>query len=96
MKITAEAIRHVASLARLEVSEVEVERLSAELSEIIGYAEQLQAVDLNGVEPTSHSLPLFNVFREDVPRTGLSRSQALANAPDTDGEQVRVPAVMEG
>lgn len=96
MKITEENVRHVAKLARLAVSDEEVARLAPQLSDIIGYAEQLQAVDMTGVEPTSHSFALVNVLRRDESRPSLPRERALANAPDSDGEQVRVPAVLEG
>lgn len=96
MKITEDAVRHVAKLARLAVTPEEAAKLAPQLSDIISYAEQLQHLDLDDVPPTSHSLPLANVLRSDVPRPSLSREQALANAPDTDGQQVRVPAVLEG
>jgi aspartyl-tRNA(Asn)/glutamyl-tRNA(Gln) amidotransferase subunit C len=96
LKISEETIRHVAKLARLAVSDEDVKKLAPQLSDILAYAEQLQEVDLTGVEPTSHSFPLENVLRKDESRPGLSREAALANAPDSDGEQVRVPAVLEG
>lgn len=96
MKIDASTVRNVASLARLAVSEDDVAMLAPQLSEILDYAEHLQGVDLTGVAPTSHPFPLENVLRKDESRPGLSREAALANAPDTDGEQVRVPAVLEG
>ncbi|QSO50171.1 Asp-tRNA(Asn)/Glu-tRNA(Gln) amidotransferase subunit GatC [Alicyclobacillus curvatus] len=96
MNITEDVVRHVAKLARLAVSEEEAHKLAPQLSDIISYAEQLQAVDLSNVPPTSHPLELSNVLRADVPREGLTNEQALANAPDSDGQQVRVPAVLEG
>jgi aspartyl-tRNA(Asn)/glutamyl-tRNA(Gln) amidotransferase subunit C len=96
VKISADTVRHVAKLARLAVSEEEAARLAPQLSDIIGYADELQAVDLADVPPTSHPFALVNVLREDEPRPSLPRERALANAPDTDGEQVRVPAVLEG
>lgn len=96
MKIDASTVRHVAALARLAVSEDDVATLAHQLTDILGYAEQLQGVDMTGVIPTSHPFPLENVLRKDESRPGLSREAALANAPDSDGEQVRVPAVLEG
>lgn len=96
MKISEDTIFHVAKLARLAVSTEEAQRLAPQLSDILDYAEQLQAVNFTGVEPTSHPFPLENVLRPDVPRKGLTREAALKNAPETDGEQVRVPAVLEG
>lgn len=96
MKITEDVIRRVATLARLAVNDEEVATLTPQLNDIISYAEQLQDVDFGDVEPTSHSFAMVNVLRDDVARPGLSRTDALANAPDSDGEQVRVPAVLEG
>jgi aspartyl-tRNA(Asn)/glutamyl-tRNA(Gln) amidotransferase subunit C len=96
LKITEDTVRHVAQLARLAVSAEEAARLAPQLNDILDYAEQLQSLDLSDVLPTSHSLPLTNVMRADEPRASLSREKALANAPDSDGQQVRVPAVLEG
>jgi aspartyl-tRNA(Asn)/glutamyl-tRNA(Gln) amidotransferase subunit C len=96
LNITEDVIKNVAKLARLAVSEDEVKKLAPQLSEIISYAEQLQQADLSDIVPTSHSLALSNVLREDVPRPGLKREQALTNAPDSDGQQIRVPAILEG
>lgn len=96
MKITEDEVRHVAKLARLAVTDEDVAKLAPQLSDIMEYNEQLQEVSLDDVPPTSHSLSLYNALRKDEPKPGLTREQALANAPDTDGEQVRVPAVLEG
>lgn len=96
MNITEDVVKNVAKLARLAVSEEEAHQLAPQLSEIISYAEKLQEIDLVDITPTSHSLSLTNVLREDIPHEGLSREQALANVPDSDGQQVRVPAVFEG
>ncbi|QSO49692.1 Asp-tRNA(Asn)/Glu-tRNA(Gln) amidotransferase subunit GatC [Alicyclobacillus mengziensis] len=96
LNITEEVVKHVAKLARLAVTEEEARKLAPQLSDIISYAEQLQEVDLTDVPPTSHTLELSNVFRTDIPSEGLTNEQALANAPDSDGQQVRVPAVLEG
>ncbi|MBX5436944.1 MAG: Asp-tRNA(Asn)/Glu-tRNA(Gln) amidotransferase subunit GatC [Alicyclobacillaceae bacterium] len=96
MRITEETVQNVARLARLAVGREEAARLAPQLSDIIGYAEQLQQVDLEGVEPTSHPLSRYNALRPDEVRPCLDREAALANAPDSDGEQVRVPAVLEG
>lgn len=96
MRITEDVVKNVAKLARLAVSDEEAGKLAPQLAEIISYAEQLQQLDLTDVPPTSHSLVLVNVLRDDVTHTGLPREEALANAPDSDGEHVRVPAVLEG
>ena len=96
MKITEDTVRQVGKLARLAVSTEEAEKLAPQLNDILGYAEQLQAVDLADVPPTSHPFALSNVMREDINRPSMDRELILGNAPDSDGEQVRVPAVMEG
>ncbi|MFD1676812.1 Asp-tRNA(Asn)/Glu-tRNA(Gln) amidotransferase subunit GatC [Alicyclobacillus fodiniaquatilis] len=96
MKISEETVSHVARLARLAMSEADRATLAPQLSEILEYAEQLQQVDLEGVEPTSHPFEQTNVLRADVAREGLSREAALANAPDVEDGQVRVPAVLDG
>lgn len=96
MNISEEAVRNVAKLARLALTDGQIKRLVPELSEILGYAAQLQTVDLLNIAPTSHAYAVTNVLRKDVPRASLPRAEALANAPDTDGAQIRVPAVMEG
>lgn len=96
MKISEATVRQVGKLARLAVSDEDAAQLAPQLNDILGYAEQLQQVDLSDVQPTSHSLPLTNVLRPDEARPSFDRATILANAPDSDGEQVRVPAVLEG
>lgn len=96
MKIAEETVRHVAKLARLAVTENEVSLLAGQLSNILDYAEQLQSIEMDDITPTSHTLDLCNVLREDKPHESLPRDVALSNAPDTDLGHIRVPAVMEG
>lgn len=96
MSITIQDVVHVANLARLALSEEEMETFTGQLNKILQHAEELQKLDLENVEPTSHVLPIENVMREDRPRTWLTNEQALANAPDKEAGQFRVPAVMEG
>lgn len=96
MKITEETVSHVARLARLAMPESERTLLAPQLSDILEYAETLQQVDMEGVVPTSHPFEQTNVLREDVVRPSLSHEAALANAPDKEAGQVRVPAVLEG
>lgn len=96
MEISADTVRQVAKLARLALTEEEVQQLAPQLSDILGYAEQLQEIHMDNIAPTSHSFPLVNVLRKDEVHPGLKRDIALENAPDSDGEQVRVPAVLEG
>ena len=83
---------HVAKLARLRLSDDEVERMSGELSTILEAIEQIGELDLEGVAPTSHVVDLENVLRPDEPRPSLPRERALANAPDATDQGFRVPS----
>lgn len=96
MSLTDKDIEHVANLARLQVFENEKRSLAGELSRILEYAGDLQRLDLTGVEPTSHVGVKESVMRSDEPSPSLPAEVALANAPDTDEQQFRVPAVLEG
>lgn len=80
--IEREQVLHVARLARLALTDEEVERMSGELDAILGHIEQLRELDLGGVAPTSHVVALENVLRDDVPRPSLERERALEGAPD--------------
>ncbi len=95
MKLEREAVLHIAKLARVELSEREIETFSEQLSEIIGHFDALNAVDTEGVEPTAHTLPLRNVMAEDTSRPSLPRDRVLALAPNTDDGYLRVRAVLE-
>ena len=88
-----EDIRKIAGLARLRLSDDEVALLAEQFRGILGHLERLRAVETNGVEPLDHPLPLTDVLREDAPRPGLSRDEALAGAPDAEAGQFRVPRV---
>ncbi|GAX91155.1 Asp-tRNA(Asn)/Glu-tRNA(Gln) amidotransferase subunit GatC [Effusibacillus lacus] len=96
MSITTQDVAHVANLARLALTDNEMEQYTNQLNKILQHAEELQKLDLENVQPTSHVLPIHNVMREDKSRVWLTNEQALANAPDKDAGQFRVPAVMEG
>jgi aspartyl-tRNA(Asn)/glutamyl-tRNA(Gln) amidotransferase subunit C len=100
MSLTASEVRWVAHLARLELTESELETMTRQLSAIVDYVDQLKQVNTDGVEPLSHALPVHNVFRDDEPRPSLSADEALANAPDrrTDARGAQfysVPAVLD-
>jgi aspartyl-tRNA(Asn)/glutamyl-tRNA(Gln) amidotransferase subunit C len=95
MTLTIEQIRWVAHLARLELSEAELDTMTRQLAAVIGFVNQLQQVDTEGVEPLAHPLPISNVFREDEPVPSLPLDNALANAPDRRGDFYGVPAVLE-
>ena len=93
--LTAEQVRWIAHLARLELSDAELQTLARQLGAIIGYFAQLQQVDTEGVEPLAHALPVQNVFRDDEPVPSLPADEALANAPDRRGPFYSVPAVLD-
>jgi aspartyl-tRNA(Asn)/glutamyl-tRNA(Gln) amidotransferase subunit C len=90
--IDREQVLHVAKLARLKLTDEEVEKMSGELSTILEAIEQIGELDLDGVEPTSHVVDLENVLRPDEPRPSLPRERSLANAPDSDESGFRVPS----
>ena len=91
--IDREQVLHVARLARLELSEEEVGRMSGELSKILDHIEKINELDdLDDVEPTSHVLELENVLRPDEPRPSMPRERALAQGPDIAGNGFRVPS----
>ena len=95
-KLTREDVLRIAELARLELSDAEVERFSKQISDILGYAEQVRDVDTTDVPPTSHVLGVAPAWREDDPRPSLDRRDALRNAPDADLDAglFKVPKVL--
>jgi aspartyl-tRNA(Asn)/glutamyl-tRNA(Gln) amidotransferase subunit C len=95
MKLEREAVLHIAKLARVELSDQEIDTFSEQLSEIIGHFDVLNTVDTEGVEPTAHTLPLRNVMAEDASRPSLPQDEVLAMAPNTDDGYLRVRAVLE-
>ncbi len=94
--MTPETIRHLADLARIALSDEEISRLTGELSAIVDAVESVQRVASDDIPPTSHPIPLGNVFRDDVVGETLSTEQALAGAPDHDGSRFRVTAILGG
>ena len=74
-------VAYVAKLARLNLSETETKLFQKQLGDVLTYAEKLRNVDVSGVEPAAHAVPMFNVFREDEPRDWFTAEEALANAP---------------
>jgi len=95
VSITIQDVEHVAKLARLDLTDVEKEQFTGQLNAILKYAEQLNALDTEGVTPTSHAMPLVNVMRDDVSRPSLPIEKVLLNAPDEEDQQFKVPAVLE-
>jgi aspartyl-tRNA(Asn)/glutamyl-tRNA(Gln) amidotransferase subunit C len=88
-------VEHVARLARLALTDAEVETMREQLNGILAYIEKLNALPTEDVEPTSHAVPMVNVMRDDAPGPCLPRDEALANAPDRAGEFFRVPRIIE-
>jgi len=85
-----------AALARIKLDEESSRRLRSDMEKIVGYVDKLAELDVSGIEPTSHAVPLFNVIRDDEATPSFQRDDILANAPATiDEELVKVPAVIE-
>jgi len=95
VRISKEEIEHIASLARLSLTEKEKELFGSQISSILDYVEKLNELDTKNVEPTSHVLPLSNVIRDDIPGPSIPREDALMNAPDHTEKFFRVPKIIE-
>lgn len=95
MKITRQEVERVARLARLGLSDAEKEKMRAQLDAILSYVDKLNELETSDVEPTSHVIPMTNVFRDDSVTKSLSQEQALANAPDRQDAFFRVPRILE-
>lgn len=93
--ISREDVLHVARLARLELSDAELETMRAQLDSILTYIDRLKELDVTGVEPTSHAVARVNVMRDDVVAPSFPPDEMLRNAPDRVGELVRVPRILE-
>lgn len=89
------AVRHVARLARLKITDTEAALFAAQLSKVLEYFEQLNELDTRNVPPTAHALSVSNVFREDVVRSSWTPDQALHNSPDRHEGFFRVPKVLD-
>lgn len=89
------AVRHVARLARLKITDAEAVLFASQLSKVLEYVEQLNELDTRDVPPTAHPLPVSNVFREDVVRPSLTQDEAMLNAPDRHDGFFRVPKVLD-
>jgi aspartyl-tRNA(Asn)/glutamyl-tRNA(Gln) amidotransferase subunit C len=94
MALTIKEVEHVALLARLSLNDEEKALFSRQLSSILEYVDQLNELDTDDVEPLTHILPVFNVFREDVVRPGSVREEILSNAPLLEENQYKVPKIM--
>ena len=94
MSISREDVRKVAVLARLELSDAELDTMTIQMGDVLDYMSLLAEVDTDNVEPMAHALDVSDVFRDDTVRASLQRADALANAPRADGEYYLVPAVL--
>lgn len=94
-RISKDEVKHVAHLARLAITEEEADTFTKQLDDIITYAEQLNELDTEGVEPTTHVLDLKNVLRKDEPKKWIEKEDVLTNAPDHQDGQFKVPSVLE-
>jgi aspartyl-tRNA(Asn)/glutamyl-tRNA(Gln) amidotransferase subunit C len=88
-------IQYVARLARLSLSPAEEEQFGAQLAGILGYIEKLKELDVTGIEPTAHAVPLVNVFRDDAVQASFSNEEALNNAPAKANGLFIVPKIVE-
>jgi aspartyl-tRNA(Asn)/glutamyl-tRNA(Gln) amidotransferase subunit C len=95
MKITRAEVEHVARLARLELTEPELDTFTVQMDSILAYVEKLNALDTEGIIPTSHAVPMDNAFRPDQPGQPIGVEDALANAPKHAESFFRVPKVIE-
>ena len=95
MKLSSQEVEYVAHLARLEVTDKEKEKFTAQLNDILGYIDKLNELDTKGVEPMSHAIAVTNAFREDKILDSIGTENSLANAPDARSEFFRVPKVIE-
>ena len=94
-RISLREVEHVAELSRLELSEEEKQVFAQQLSAILEHFAKLQELDTEGVEPTSHVVPVRNIFREDTPEEPMSREEVLMNAPESARGCFKVPRVVE-
>lgn len=93
-ELTRADVAHVADLARLELTEDELDTFTGQLAKVLDHAADVEALDTEGVPPTAHPLPLRNVLRADEVRPSLDRAEVLASAPDVEDDRFKVPPVL--
>jgi len=93
-RITPDDVAHVARLARLHLTDDELTTFTGQLDAVLGHAADVEALDLDDVPPTSHPYPLTNVLRDDVVTPSLDRAEVLAQAPDVEDHQFKVPPAL--
>ena len=94
VRLTRDDVAKVADLARLNLSDAELERYTEQLGAVLDHAEDVASLDLDGVPPTAHPLPLVNVLRDDVVVEGVDRDEVLSQAPSVEDRRFRVPAIL--
>ncbi len=95
MKLSRDQVAQIAFLARLRLSETENEKLGEQLNKLLGNFEKLSELDTENVEPTSHTIPVLNVFRADISRPSLTQDEVVANAPSKADGTFDVPRIVE-
>lgn len=95
MKVTVKDVEHIAGLSRLTIPESEMEKFTEQFNQILNYADILEKIDTEGIEPTPYVLPISNAFRKDVVKPGVSHEDALKNAPAVYNDGFKVPRVIE-
>jgi aspartyl-tRNA(Asn)/glutamyl-tRNA(Gln) amidotransferase subunit C len=95
-KISLADVRHVAKLARLDLPEQKLQKFTQQLESILEYVAKINTVNLAGVQPMAHVLPIANVLREDLAQPGMPLDKVLQNTPETDGPFFKVPKVIGG
>ena len=95
MKVTVKDVEHIAGLSRLTIPESEMEKFTEQFNQILNYADILEKIDTEGIEPTPYVLPISNAFREDVVKPGVSHEDALKTPPAVYNDGFKVPRVIE-
>ena len=93
-RITTDDVAHVARLARLRLTDGELQQFTEQLAAVLDHARDVEALDTAGVAPTAHPLPLVNVLRDDEVRPSLERAEVLAEAPAVEADRFRVPRIL--
>lgn len=94
MKLSKNEVEHVANLARLNLSDEELETMTGQLDNILSYVDKLEEIDTTDITPTTHVFSVSNAFREDVVKESLDQSEAVKNGPEQNGEFFQVPKVI--
>jgi aspartyl-tRNA(Asn)/glutamyl-tRNA(Gln) amidotransferase subunit C len=93
-RLSRDDVAHVAALARLHLTEEELDRYTGQLAQVLDHAADVSSLDLAGVAPTAHAMALTNVLRPDEPRPCLDRDEVLAQAPSVEDDRFRVPRIL--